>query len=223
MESKNALPPVSELSVAITSCDAKLEFMLFSKRAAVVRARSAQAPRRSIAQRRNRLQPTRVHAVDRKIRAHRRIDRRPQRRLVLNPIARNAARKIQQRLLLRDLLERLRDRPQRKQLAIGIQIVVFALIRRIARRIFRLVRVRGRSLRKPLALGPVVDTNFVAPAPSLSAVKSWSTFSVSPSETSATRSAGCILLFRKSRAASTQRSRSSGCIDVRSKNITISR
>ena len=82
-------------------------------RRAVISSSPAQTPRGSISQR-NRLQTTRIQAVNREIRPYRRIDRRPERSLVLNPVPRQATRKIQQRFLLIDLLQRLRNSPQRE-------------------------------------------------------------------------------------------------------------
>ena len=110
---------------------------------------------------RNRLQTARIHAINRKICANRRIDGCAQRRLIFDSVTRDAAGEIQQRFLFRNLLERLRDRAQREQFAIRIQIVVLALVGRVTRRIFHLVGVCRRSRRKSLSLGPVVDPNFV--------------------------------------------------------------
>ena len=139
----------------------KVRVHVIHQRAAAVGAAATQAAGGGIAQRRNRLQAARVHAVDGQVGAHRGVDRSSQRSLILDPIARDSAGKIKQRLLLRDFFERLRNRSQRKQLAIRVQVVVFALVRRVPGGILRLVRVRGGALRETLSLGPVVDGHFV--------------------------------------------------------------
>ena len=186
---------------------AKLAFMLFVSAAPLNAPGTAHATRRRIAERRDGLQTARVHTVDGEIGAHSRIDGCTQGSLIFNPVSRDAAGKIEQGFLLRDLLKRLRNCTQRKQFAIGIQVVVLALVGRVAGRILHLIGVCRGALCEPLSLGAVVDAHFVRQHCSVSCEVLIDLERLDPSETSATRSAGCILFVRKSRAAFTLRSK----------------
>ena len=96
---------------------------------------------RRIAHRRQRLQPARIHRVDRHIRLSGLIRSRPQTRLVLNPVPRKPARKIQHALALVHPLQRLRHLPDRIQLTISIQVHILRIIRR------KRARIIARSIR----------------------------------------------------------------------------
>ena len=156
LESKKALPPVSVESVAITSCDGEVRVHVVRERAAVVAAGAAQASGRSVAQRADGLQAARVDAVDGEIGAHRGVDGRAQRGLVLDAVARNAAREVEQRFLLADLRQRLRDGAQGKEFAVGVEVVVLALVGGVGGGVFHLVGVGVGALGKALPLGAVV-------------------------------------------------------------------
>ncbi len=121
------------------------------QRAAGVRGIPAQRAGARVAERRNRLQAARVHAVDRQVIPHRVVDGRPHRGLVFDPIPLHAARKIQEGFLLVQRPQCLGDRADREQLAVGVDVVVLALVRGKRRRILHLVGRAGRPLRVALA------------------------------------------------------------------------
>ena len=131
------------------------------ERAAVEGSCAAQAAGGGVAQRRNGLQASRIHAVDGQIGAHRGVDGCPQRSLVLDAVPLDAAGKVQQRFLLGNLFQRFCDSFQGKQFAVGVEVVVFALVGRIACRVFRLVGVCRCALGEALAFSSVVNGDLV--------------------------------------------------------------
>ena len=131
------------------------------ERGTVVTAAATLASGGCVAKRTDGLEAARVHTVDGEIGAHRSVGGGAQRGLVLNAIARDTAREIEQRLLLVDFCQRLRHCAQRKKFAIGVQIVVLALVGRVTGGVFHLVCVCSGALRKSLAFGAVVDSHFI--------------------------------------------------------------
>ena len=97
---------------------------------AVVAAGAAQAAGSGVAQGRDSFEAARIHRVDGHIGAHGSVDGGVQRGLVLNAVALDAAGEIEQRLFLVDVGERVGDVGDGKELAVGVDVVVFLIRRR---------------------------------------------------------------------------------------------
>ena len=131
------------------------------ERAAVEAALPAQAAGGGVAQRADGLQAARVDAVDGEVGAHGGVDGGAERSFVLDAVARDAAGEVEQRLLLVDFCEGLGDGAQGEELAVGVEVVVLALVGRVAGGVFHLVGVGVGALGEALALGAVVGADFV--------------------------------------------------------------
>jgi hypothetical protein len=117
----NALPPVSEASDASVSCDAfSCEYCCATPRPEK-RSRAAAARRASRRRRDDRLQAARVDRVDRHVRADGGVDRGAQLDLVVFAAPLHAGAEIEDRLLLLDRRERLRQRLQRAQADVVVE------------------------------------------------------------------------------------------------------
>ncbi len=135
----------------------KVRAQLRGRRSAAIRRVAAQASLARIPHRSQRLQPARIHAIDREIRLRRLIGCRTQARLVLDAIACQPTGEVQHRLALVHSLQALRDRADRQQFAVRIQAVVLRIVRRKRSRIVaRPIRRAGRSIRKPGLIAAVI-------------------------------------------------------------------
>ncbi len=114
--------------------------------------------------------------------------------LVLDAVAGDASGEVEQRFFLVDVVERLGDGGDGKELAVGVDVVVLALVGGVGGGVFSLVGGAGGAGGEALGLvaGVAVDggrSSF------LSWVKSWSRESELSSETTETTSAACICLL----------------------------
>ena len=89
-----------------------------------------QAGRLRFASRRKGLQAAEVHRVDGHVGLHRRGGGRAQRGLIVRPGLADSVAEINEALLLRELAERLHQRLQRQQFAVGAKGVVIGVISR---------------------------------------------------------------------------------------------
>ena len=131
------------------------------QRRAVEGAGAAQAAGGGVAERRDRLQAARVDGVDGHVGAHRGVDGRVQRSLVLNAVALDASGEIEQRFLLVEVGERLRNVFDGEELAVGIDVVVLRLVGREGSGVFHLIGGAGGSRVKSRALGAGVGVHGV--------------------------------------------------------------
>ena len=191
---------------------------------------AARRARAGVASRSGRQQPARIHGVDRNIRAIRGVGRGDQLRAIFLAGLRDAAGELNDGFLSGNSFEDFAEGLDGGELAVRIENVEFRVVggerragvfgdrrfphsRPSPHRPARRAPLRARAPARPR----------IACSNSRSFVKFATTFSVLPKATTATRSAGVICSCRYFCAARVERSRSSACSEVRSKNSTIMR